>query len=261
MSDRIKAFLIHLGISLIILAALLYVVIYIWYPPPFFATDGGWQGVRLIASVDIVLGPLLTLLVFNPEKGSAKLKRDLWTIAIVQFSSLAAGCWIVADQRTAMVVFANNRFVSMNQTQVIESEATDQVLESLKNTHPPMAFVDLPDDNIARDQLIMSNLDGKPLFKRGDLYQPLTLENRLKIVNEGFDIDAVSKLSDEQAKIVEEFLIKHQTQAEHVVAVPLYCRYGDLSLVLKRDSGEIIDTLDVKHELLLASLTKNGQKN
>lgn len=261
MSDRIKAFLIHLGISLIILAALLYVVIYIWYPPPFFATDGGWQGVRLIASVDIVLGPLLTLFIFNPKKGAAKLKRDLWIIAVVQFSSLVAGCWIVADQRTAMVVFANNRFVSMNQTQVIESEATEQVLASLKTIHPPMAYVALPDDKTERDQLIMSNLDGKPLFKRGDLYRPLTLENRLKIVNEGFDVDAVSRLGDKQAKIVEEFLVKHQAQAEDVVAVPLYCRYGELALVLERESGEIIDTLDVDHGLLLASLTKKSLEN
>ena len=261
MSDRIKAFLIHLGISLIILAVLLYVVVYIWYPPPFFAADGGWQGVRLIASVDIVLGPLLTLFVFNPKKGAVKLRRDLLIIAIVQFSSLTAGCWIVADQRTAMVVFANNRFVSMNQSQVIESEVSKQMLESLKTSHPPMAYVDLPDDKNARDQLIMSNLDGKPLFKRGELYQPLTLENRLKIVDEGFDIDAVSKLSDEHSKIVQDFLNKHQAKAEHVVALPLYCRYGDLALVLNRDSGEIIDTLDVKHEQLLASLTKISQKN
>lgn len=261
MSGRIKAFLIHLGISLVVLAVLLYIVIFIWYPPPFFAYDGGWQGVRLIAGVDIVLGPLLTLMIYNPSKGMRKLKRDLAIIAIIQFSSLAAGTWIVADQRTAMVTFANNRFVSMNQTQVKESGVTEEVLSALKINRPPMAFVQLPDDASDRNELIMSNLGGKPLFKRGDLYQPLTTKNRLKIVEQGFALEDVAAVSDELATSVREFLARVDKRAGEVVALPLYCRYGVVSLVLDRKNGEIIDTLEVSHDQLLASLSQKRLKD
>ncbi len=260
MSSRIKAFLIHLGISLVILAALLYAVIFIWYPPPFFAFDGGWQGVRLIAGVDIVLGPLLTLMIYNPAKGMRKLKRDLVIIAAIQFSSLAAGTWIVADQRTAMVTFANNRFVSMNQTQVEESEVTEEVLTTLKIEHPPMAFVKLPEDSSDRNELIMSNLSGKPLFKRGDLYQPLTAQNRLKIVEQGFALEDVAAMSKELEKSVSEFLVRVEKRVDEVVALPLYCRFGIVSLVLERDGGKIVDTLEVSHQQLLASLSQKREK-
>ncbi|MGB5705368.1 MAG: hypothetical protein WBM41_00940 [Arenicellales bacterium] len=259
MSPRIKAFLIHLGISLLILAALLYVIVFIWYPPPFFAKDGGWQGVRLITGVDLVLGPMLTLAVYNTRKGLRKLKFDLLVIAIIQFSSLAVGCWIVADQRTALVTFSNNRFVSMSQSQVTDSGVTEQVLASLQDQRPPMAYVALPDDQAERARVVMENLGGEPLFKRGDLYEPLTLENRLKIVEQGYDLSLVAKLSDELSKIVGDFFKKSGVTSERVVALPLYCRYGVLSLVLDQENGEIIDTIAINHDQLIASLSKGKQ--
>ena len=54
---RIQAFLIHLGISAVIYAGLLYLIIFIWYPQPYFTADGGWQGIRLVTGIDMVLGP------------------------------------------------------------------------------------------------------------------------------------------------------------------------------------------------------------
>jgi len=259
MSPRIKAFLIHLGISLLILIVLLYVVVFIWYPPPFFAIDGGWQGVRLITGVDIVLGPLLTLAVYNTRKGMRKLRFDLLIIAIIQISSLAVGCWIVAGQRTAMVTFANNRFVSMSPSQVTDSGVTEQVLASLQDQRPPMAYVALPDDPAERTRMVMENLGGEPLFKRGDLFEPLTLENRLRIVEQGYDLSSVAESSDELSNIVGDFSRKAGVTSERVVALPLYCRYGVLSLVLDRENGEIIDTIAINHDQLIGSLSKEKQ--
>ena len=261
MSERIKAFLIHLVISLVALAAILYVVVFIWYPPPFFAADGGWQGVRIIMGVDLVLGPLLTLAVYNPAKGLTKLKRDLITIGIIQVCSLAVGTWIVADQRTRMVSFANNRFVSMTETQIRESGISEQVYASLKTQHPPMAYVRLPDDPAEREQVVMGNLGGTPLFKRGDLYEPLTRENRMKIVDQGFNIDHVASVNPDLRPIVDEFLRQNDRSADQVVALPLYCRYAVLSLILDAESGEIIDTLDIGHESLIASRGYERLKN
>ncbi len=40
---RITAFGTHLGISAVIFAGLAYLVLFVWYPDLFFATDGGWQ--------------------------------------------------------------------------------------------------------------------------------------------------------------------------------------------------------------------------
>ncbi len=254
MTKRIKAFLIHLAISLVILAAILYVVVYIWYPPPFFAADGGWHGVRIMIGVDLILGPLLTLMVYNPGKGINRLKFDLWVIAVIQVSALAAGAYVVADQRTRLVTFANTRFVSMSQGQIDESGVSKDVFETLKGQHPPLAIVDMPEDKNERNQVVISSLSGAPLFKRGERYQPLTLKNRLKIVEQGFDFDKVVSVTPGLEPKVEKFLKKIGKTADQVSALPLYCRYQILTLVMDRQSGEILDSIDISHDQLLASL-------
>ncbi len=263
MTPRFRAFLIHLAISLVILAGILYVVIFIWYPPPFFTADGGWQGVRIMMGVDLVLGPLLTLAVYDPGKGMQRLKVDLWIIALIQLSALSAGAWVVADQRTRMVSFANNRFVSMSQIQIDESGVTDQILAKLKDQRPAMAYVALPEDEKERLGEVMKSMGGTPLFKRGDLFQPLTLENRLKIVEQGYDLKQVGEVIPDLVPIIDKFLDKIGKRSEEVSALPLYCRYSVLSLVLDRHSGEIIDTVDITHDELIASLSyqRRNEKN
>lgn len=255
MSPRIKAFLIHLVISLIILVALLYVVVYQWYPPPFFAADGGWRGVQLIVGVDLILGPLLTLSVYNPGKGMDRLKRDLWTIGIIQIVALSVGSYIVEDQRTRMVTFANNRFVSMSESQIRESGVSKEVLQSLKSTHPPMAYVSLPDDPAAKNALLMSNLGSTPLFKRGDLYAPLTLENRQKILKQGYELNKVAEVFPDLAPMITAFLEDIGKTSDQVRALPLYCRYGVLALVMDLQSGEILDSIKIDHDVLITSLS------
>ena len=79
---RLNAFLIHFSISLVIFFILLYFILVQWYPQPLFSTDGGWRVIRIIAVVHLMLGPLLTLIVFKP--GKKGLKFDLSMIALVQ---------------------------------------------------------------------------------------------------------------------------------------------------------------------------------
>ena len=85
---RVRAFLIHLAISFVIFLVLAYMIVVYWYPLPFFHTDGGWQGFRIIVGVNLVLGPLLTLIVYKP--GKPGLKLDLTLIGLAQAAALTS---------------------------------------------------------------------------------------------------------------------------------------------------------------------------
>jgi hypothetical protein len=63
--NRNTAFAIPLAISLVIFAILTAIGVFVWAPDFFFTTDGGWQGIRILGAVDLVLGPLLTLIVYK----------------------------------------------------------------------------------------------------------------------------------------------------------------------------------------------------
>jgi len=101
---KLRAALIHIGISATIFLAFLYLILVEWYPPPFFTTDGGWNGVVIMTLVDIVLGPALTFIIFNPRKSRKEILLDLSIIALVQFGALAWGGYTVYNQRPVAVV-------------------------------------------------------------------------------------------------------------------------------------------------------------
>lgn len=96
--NRYQAFGIHFGISLLIFIGLVAMVLFVWYPGILKEVDESWQqALIMIAGVDLVLGPLLTLIVFNPAKKS--LKMDLSIIAAVQIAALVAGTYTVHQAR------------------------------------------------------------------------------------------------------------------------------------------------------------------
>ncbi|WP_221799358.1 hypothetical protein [Oceanobacter mangrovi] len=96
--NRYQAFGIHFGLSLLIFLGLVALVFTVWYPGVLFDADNGWQqALLMIAGVDLVLGPLLTLLVYNPAKKS--LKMDLSIIAAFQFCALVGGIYTVNSAR------------------------------------------------------------------------------------------------------------------------------------------------------------------
>ena len=67
---RLRAFAVHLTASILILLLFLMIMLLVWYPAPYFKINGGWKVLRILAGVDVVLGPLLTLLTLN-RHGSA----------------------------------------------------------------------------------------------------------------------------------------------------------------------------------------------
>src|SRR5947209_6892165 len=89
--NRFKASGMHLAWSAgaATLAALL--VFAVWYPWPYRQMSGGQQLFLLVVSVDLILGPLLTLTVFNPRKPRKVLLRDLVIIVAFQLSALMYG--------------------------------------------------------------------------------------------------------------------------------------------------------------------------
>src|SRR4029078_5316482 len=91
--SRWKAFGLHLAISAVIAAAVIALVVALWYPSAYFAAMGGATLLRLLIVFGVVLGPLITLIIFDTKK--PRLKYDLATIAVLQVAALAYGSYIM----------------------------------------------------------------------------------------------------------------------------------------------------------------------
>lgn len=111
MKTRLKASGIHFLLSLLVVSAVLYVLIFVWYPTPLFMLQDLYKVVITLVAVDIVLGPLLTLIVFNLQK--KYLKLDLFVIGVIQIAALSYGVYTSYISRPIYIVFSDARFNSV----------------------------------------------------------------------------------------------------------------------------------------------------
>lgn len=100
----------HLLISLLVVSAVAALAFGGWYPQPFRELAGGSHLFWIIAGVDVVCGPLLTLVVFDPAKLRRELVLDLALVACIQLLALAYGLFSLSQARPLALVYEVDRF-------------------------------------------------------------------------------------------------------------------------------------------------------
>ena len=154
-----RAFLIHLGISASVVGLAILVIFAFWYPPPYFQVIGTWSVLRVLIAVDLVLGPLLTLLVFR--RGKKRLVFDMSVIVAIQVSALVYGLAVIYQERPYAAVFVVDRFEILTRSEVDLSRATPD-LRHKPLRGPLLAVALVPTDMEERIALIEEVLAGKP---------------------------------------------------------------------------------------------------
>lgn len=169
--NRWQAFFSHFGFSLIIFIVLFLIIYFIWYPGVFIHL-GGWQGIQIVAAVDLVLGPLLTLIVFNPVKKS--LKVDLALIAALQIGCLTYGVWAIEQQRPLTQAILDDRLYVIPKAQYKAQNIETDFLKKIPGPSPKLLMLDLPNDHafIAR-QVVTSLFTGTAIHLQTDKYIPV----------------------------------------------------------------------------------------
>lgn len=174
--SRWQAGAIHFGISLTIFLLALGIIILVWYPGILFRIDGGWTGLQIIIAVDLVLGPLLTLVVFRA--GKPGLKFDLSVIATLQIVCLAAGLWIVYSERPLALVLAYDTIYSVTADEFEDYERDVAVLESMPGPYPKLLYTELPANDVSAEiAAIRSQFIGDPLFIQTERYAPIPAQD------------------------------------------------------------------------------------
>ena len=188
--NRFQAFGIHLLISAIIFIVLAAIIIFCWYPGFLFRSDGGWQGIRLIAGVDFIIGPTLTLIVY--KLGKPSLKFDLSVIALIQIACLAVGTWLVYQERPLAIVYANGSFYTMSENSFRFHDHDSKQALKHDTKIPAWIFVRLPEDKQARSRILIRQLSDGPIHARIDLYEPYRL-NLETVLSESIERDLIEE--------------------------------------------------------------------
>ena len=100
----------HLAVSVLVAALCAGLVFGIWYPYPYSQLAGGRELFTIVVTVDVIIGPLLSLVVFNAAKPRRELWRDLGTVFVLQIAALGYGLYSVAQARPVFLAFESDRF-------------------------------------------------------------------------------------------------------------------------------------------------------
>jgi len=127
LKTRLVAAGLHFLGSVFVISLFLSVVYFIWYPKPFYIIHSVFDAVKIALIVDLILGPFLTLVIFNVLKPRAELIRDISIIILFQLAALGWGIHITYKMRPVFFVFHEDTFYSIIQKEIDVENLNEKV--------------------------------------------------------------------------------------------------------------------------------------
>lgn len=169
-----RAFTIHLGLSILVAALAGALVLGLWFPYPYRVLAGGQQLFWVMVGVDVVCGPLLTAILFNPQKSHRALRFDLTLIATIQLAALLYGLHSISGARPVVLAFEMDRFVAVAARQV-NPQPLATARRRLSWNGPELVGTRWPKDGAETLASIDLSLQGIEPSARPDWWQPYEL--------------------------------------------------------------------------------------
>ncbi|GAA0714025.1 TfpX/TfpZ family type IV pilin accessory protein [Dokdonella soli] len=243
--SRWKAAAIHLSISAVIGLVSAALIFGVWYPPPYSHAAGADQLILLLLGVDVVLGPLLTFVVFRT--GKRGLRFDLAVIALAQICAFTYGMSVVVRARPAFIVGAIDRFslVTANDLTAVDlSKASKPEFRSPPWSGPRIVGAEPPTDIAARNDLTFSAAGGKDIDKYPQYYVDYSTVTAQLLAHAKL-LDGLRQKHPDSIQQLDTWLHDHRRDAASVVWVPINARRAALTMLLDRSTGQTLDALPI----------------
>jgi len=239
---RVGAFQRHFALSATVVGLACLLIWKGWYPSPLFELIGTWSVVQVLVGVDLIVGPLLTLILYKP--GKRFLWFDMLVIAIIQISAFVYGMSVIYSERPCYQVFAIDRFEIIDCNTIPDEVVAAQSHLAPKHWSQPLKVVAvMPADPKQRQQLMEEVVFGgaPDLAYRPEHWLNLD-DSTLEIVRQGaFEIDNLALPADAQA-VVDRASARLGEGVEPLL-VPMMAEDKVFTLVLDPQTTSIVDFL------------------
>lgn len=243
--DKIKAGLVHLLASIAIAGILATLLLTLWYPYPYREISGGRELLTIITIVDVVLGPLITLIIFNRNKSFKELFSDFCIIAIIQVSALSFGIWTAYSARPVYLVFEYHRLAVVHAAD-IDPEMLKQAPEKFRRlplTGP--ALISLrPLQGVEALDSTMLALNGIPQSVQPGLWQEYSQANP-KILKEANSIKQLKEKFPGKVELINKKIQQAGLSQEKILYLPLISRKNAWTALLDSSTATPVGFIDL----------------
>jgi len=242
--SRYRASLIHLLISAVLVGNVIGVVLWVWYPSPTFEAVGAFSIIRLLIAVDLVLGPLLTLIVF--KQGKPGLKFDLAVIVLTQIAALVYGTYTLYTEKPDYMVFAVDRLEFVSKNFIDQSQIRYDELRTREITELVPVFARSPEDpevfQVYLDSVVvhgMPDLEARPEFWEPWAAGADIIREQMK------SLDELVTASAEDEENIQKAIDKHSAAHPDLGLLPVGSIEKDLGILFDRTTLEVLGVLHV----------------
>jgi hypothetical protein len=244
MKFRFKAFGLHVTASTCLFLLALGTLYFGWYRWPGWYLTGATTIVLMMAGIDIVLGPLLTFIIANPNKPRRELARDISIIAVVQLAAMGYGITTLWNGRPLYYTYSV-RFLEMVQASDLSPEQIDmgRKLNPRFAPHwystPRWIYAPLPKDAKLADQIMQSSITGgDDVIQMPRYYRPWE-EGVAELRNQLRPVAKMTELSLSEKQLVGERMHPLGVTPDQPVTLPMMGRRHPLVGVIDPATGTV----------------------
>jgi hypothetical protein len=242
---------IHLLVSAVIALVIVWLMLAVWFRPPMFAAMGADRLLMILLAVDLVIGPLLTLIVFNTAKKS--LRADLTVIAVLQVIALAYGVSVAFNARPVFMVFNVDRFDVVAAAELASEDLRKVTIADFRVplSGPKPIAAKMPQDKSEKEAVLFSSATGgKDVHQMPQHYVPYT-ELAADVIKYAKPIEELKRLNAGVAKSakataeIDDFFRSRNLDPKVHAFLPLKARHEDMAVVIDSKSAAIQGILRV----------------
>ncbi len=237
----------HMIASIAVASTAAFLVFGVWYPHPYDVLAGGSDLFRLVVTVDVVMGPLLTFVVFDRSKPKRELWRDLLVIVFLQLAALGYGLRTVYLARPVYLVHEVDRFrvVSAPDVDPVDLAQATESFRELPRYGVRVIGVRPSRDGAETLRALESALAGKDLAVTPQRWQELDDGNRQEIRQKASSIAFLRSRAGPSLPALERVIRDSGVPSEHLIAMPLVGRQDDWCVVIDGRDVRILAYLPI----------------
>lgn len=241
MNNRIKFFLSHLCISVLVALIVICVVFVLWYPSPLAKAAGVTHIFLMLLVIDVILGPFLGLLVY--KEGKKTLKFDLSVIILIQIAALCYGIFSIEQGRPAWLVYNVDRFELVRKNELVDSNIQQAQSQFQKPSwfKPQYVATEFAKDTQQRnDEMFAEVFSGISISQRPERYVELT-QAKHQIQQRALPLVELQQYNSKAD--VEKTLVKYPNADAWL---PLKANALDTVVLINKETASVIKIVDLR---------------
>jgi hypothetical protein len=240
--SRSRAFTLHLISSAAVLFVFYFFISQILYPDALFVGAQGVEMFKILVPVDLILGPLIMLVIFNPKKKS--LKFDVACVLFFQIAFFAYGAWTLYTVRPAYIVFAKEAFylATANQMDPAYFAKTKETrFQKVPSLGPEWVATRTDLNKEEKEEILFSRAGGFGLQHFPQHYLAIDSQKQQEILSQAKPIEKLPDLSNEYSEKLKKVTNAHAT--EQILFIPLFTKQSTLYVALDAKTGRTLKVL------------------